>query len=122
MLHELGEKTVERVVILATGQYLKKLLGIPSTLRNSGETQAAACLKLLEFWKIREEIVELVFDATASNIGLHNDGCVQIEEGLGRNLAMLACRHHVFETVLSDVFRVVFGRTGNLEVALFKRF
>lgn len=122
MLQEMGGKTVERVAILVTGQGFEKLLGIPSAARSTGEAQAAACLELLESWKIRDEVVGLVFDTTASNTGLHKGACVRIEEGLGRELAMLACRHHVLEIVLSDVFRVVFGDTGGPEVALFKRF
>ena len=115
-------KTVERVAILTTGQGVEKLLGIPSAARSTGEAQAAACLELLESWKIRDEVVGLVFDTTASNTGLHKGACIRIEKDLGRKLAMLACRHHVLEIVLSDVFRVVFWHTGGPDVALFKRF
>ena len=122
MLHEMGGKAVERVVVLVNGQGVETLLGIPRIDWSTGEAQADACLELVMSWKIKEEIVGLVFDTTASNTGLHNGACVRIEKALEKQLAMFACRHHILEIVLSDVFRSVFGQAGGPEVGLFKRF
>lgn len=54
----------------------------------------------------------------ASTMGAYT----RIKEVLGRDLAMLACRHHVLKIVLSDSFGVIFGYIRGPEVALFKRF
>lgn len=122
MLQEMGGKTVDRIAILASGPDFEKLMGIPNGGRSTGEAQATACLELLESWKMSYEVVGLVFDTAASNTGLHNGACIRIEKGLGRSLVMFACRHHILEVLLSDVFRTVFGHTRGPEVALFKRF
>jgi len=41
---------------------------------------------------------------------------------MGRNLRWMACRHHMFEILLSDVFCVCFGQSSGPEILLFKRF
>lgn len=49
--------------------------------------------------------------------------CTLLEQALGRELVWIACHHHVFELVLSGVFKVtIMGRTSGPEIGLFKRF
>jgi len=48
--------------------------------------------------------------------------CTFIERALGTDLVWIACRHHVFEVMLSDVFSVAFRTSSGPDVALFKRF
>lgn len=45
-----------------------------------------------------------------------------IERILGRNLLYLACRHHLFEIILKNVFEVSWPVTRGPEVPIFKRF
>jgi len=97
-------------------------LAVPKIGKGTGEEQAAACLKVLDNWKIRDKIQGLVFDTTSSNTGIHQGACVRIEEALDRELVNIACRHHVMEVILSHVFITLFGASGGPEVALFKRF
>ena len=40
---------------------------------------------------------------------------------MGRKLLWLACRHHMFEVLLADVFRICFGPSTGPEILLFKR-
>ena len=47
--------------------------------------------------------------------------CTLIEE-LDRELVWIACRHHVLEVMLSDVFSAVMGASSGPDVGLFKRF
>jgi len=68
------------------------------------------------------QIKGLIFDTTANNTGLHRGACIKIEEALGTELVWIACRHHIMEIMLSDVFSCIFGPSGGPESKLFKRF
>lgn len=117
-----AKKTVDRIAVIVTGNGIEKLLAVPKIGRGTGEEQAAACLKVLDDWNIKEQVQGLVFDTTSSNTGIHRGACVLIEKTIGHELVNIGCRHHVLEVVLSSVFTAVFGGTGGPEVALFKRF
>jgi len=41
---------------------------------------------------------------------------------MGRSLLWMACRHHIFEVLLSGVFSVCFGPSSGPEILFFKRF
>jgi len=45
-----------------------------------------------------------------------------MERALDTDLVWIACRHHVFEVMLSDVFSVAFRTSSVPDVTLFKRF
>ena len=65
----------------------------------------------------------MLFDTTAANTGLKKGACSLLEKELGKELVWIACRHHVFEVVLADVFSVTLGPSGSgLEIELFTRF
>lgn len=114
---------MDRVAILVTGcGGVEKLLGVPKMERGTGKAQAQACLSALKEWSLCPHVQGLVFDTTVSNTGLHHGACVLIEEGLGRELVWIACRHHVHEVVLTSVFRAAFGPTSGPDTGLFKRF
>jgi len=117
-----SKETVDRIAVIVTGNGLEKLLAVPKIGRGTGEEQAAACLKILDDWKIRDKLQGLVFDTTSSNTGIHKGACVLIEKAFGRDLVNIGCRHHVLEVILSNVFTALFGGTGGPEVGLFKRF
>lgn len=117
-----AEETVDRITVIVTGNGMEKLLAVPKIGRGTGNEQAAACLKVLDEWKIRDVVQGLVFDTTSSNTGIHKGACVLIEEALGRELVNIGCRHHVLEVVLGNVFMALFGGTGGPEVCMFKRF
>jgi len=91
----------------------------------TGEEQANACLSTLDDWHLRVQVWGLeifVFDTTSYNTGLNMGACTLIERALGTDLVWIACRHHVFEVMLSDVFSVAFRTSSGPDVALFKRF
>ena len=117
-----SKATVDRIAVLVTGNGDEKLLGIPKIERGTGEAQAKACLDTLEKWGISQQVQGLVFDTTASNTGLHKGTCIKIEKAFGRQLIWIACRHHIMEVVLSDVFSCVFGPTASPHTSIFKRF
>ena len=49
------------------------------------------------------------------------EACTKLEQVLQRPILWLACRHHVLEVVLKDVFEVCHGPTSELPIAVFKR-
>jgi hypothetical protein len=120
-LDKIKEK-VDRIAVIVTGNGQEKLLGIPKIERGTGTSQAKACVDLIEKWNLKSQIKGLVFDTTACNTGMHKGACVKIEECLGSELVWVACRHHVMEIVLCDVFFAVFGSSQGPEIAFFKRF
>ena len=71
-----SKETVDRIAVIVTGNGLEKLLAVPKIGRGTGEEQAAACLKILDDWKIRDKLQGLVFDTTSSNTGIHKGACV----------------------------------------------
>ena len=117
-----GKETVDRIAVLVTSSGEEMLLGVPKIGRGTGKEQAEACLATLDQCSLRQNVVGLVFDTTASNTGLKNGACTFIEQSLGHEVAWVACRHHILELVLASVFRALFGPTGGPDVSLFKRF
>ena len=117
-----SKNIVDRIAVIVTGNGQEKILAIPKTDRGTGESQAATCVEVIEKWNLSSHIKGLVFDTTASNTGLHKGACAKIEEALGTELTWIACRHHVMEVVLSNVFSCLFGPTEGPSTALFKRF
>ncbi len=117
-----SKENVDRIAVIVTGNGQEKLLGIPKMDRGTGEAQVNACIEVIEKWNLRSQIKGLVFDTTASNTGLHKGACVGIEKALGTELVWIACRHHVMEVVLSNVFKSLFGPAEGPSTALFQRF
>lgn len=105
-----------------TGKDQEILLGVPPVASSTGTAQAEACLCLLREFGIEENIRGIVFDTTASNTGLSEGACVKIEHGLNRELLWAACRHHVHEIILSDVFKKLYGQSFGPNIELFSRF
>jgi len=46
----------------------------------------------------------LAFDTTSSNTGLKSGACTLLEDKIAKRLLSFACRHHMFEIVLEQVF------------------
>ena len=68
------------------------------------------------------KIIAMCFDTTASNTGLKKGACVALENKLGKKLLYLACRHHINEIIISDVFQKCSGASSGPEIGIFKRF
>ncbi|KAG7160665.1 hypothetical protein Hamer_G029582, partial [Homarus americanus] len=122
LLPDVQNTTASRIAIVVTFNGQEKLLGVPKKERETGEAQAEACLEATKSWNVEKLVKGLVFDTTASNTGLHRGACVRIEDELEQELVWIACRYHVLEIMLSDVFSLICGSTGSPETILFKRF
>ncbi|KAG0718982.1 U2 small nuclear ribonucleoprotein B'' [Chionoecetes opilio] len=78
-------------------------------------------LKEVDEAGVRDKIIAFCFDTTASNTGMVQGACIRIEQELGRSLLWLACRHHVHEVILKDVFEASLGSSSGPDIGIFKR-
>ncbi|GBM44748.1 hypothetical protein AVEN_83876-1 [Araneus ventricosus] len=98
----------ERVAILVSGMpdvVEGKVLGIPVIANTTGEEQARTTFSLANDWKISDNVRSLVLNTIVSNSGWKTGACVRIENLFDKNLLLLACRHHIFERILSSVHK-----------------
>ena len=63
----------------------------------------------------------MCFDTTAANTGRFSGACILLEAILDRSLLWIACRHHMLEVVLSQVFKSIFGDSVGPNVELFQQ-
>ena len=117
-----GKDQVDRIAILVTAGGREHLLGVPKIPRSTGTAQGEAVLKAITEAQLQTRVQGLVFDTTASNTGLYEGACVKIQEGLGRELLWVPCRHHVLEVVMGDVFKSSYGPSRGPNIPLFVRF
>ena len=84
---------------------------------------ANATVKLLKEWNCVESAMGMVFDTTSSNTGHLTAGCVAVQRELGQPLLWLACRHHVGEVILDQVWSDLQIETSKSpQVSVFSRF
>jgi len=129
LMGTLSNKNVnEERLTVAIGDVTQiKLLGVPAyrsgTNRRSGEIITEKTMELLKIWNCQQSVVSMVFDTTASNTGHVTAACVNIQQALGRPLIWAACRHHVGEVILAQVFTdLKIEVSKSPEVSVFSRF
>jgi len=113
---------VDRLPILVSGFDTEQLLGMPKLPNGTGEAISHAVITMLQEWKIQDQLKAMSFDTTAANTGRKSGACGAIETRLDKNLLYLACRHHIHETVVGDVFKHCFGASSGPEIGLFRWF
>jgi hypothetical protein len=116
------KSNIDRLAVIVTGCNVDKVLGIVKIAGGTGQAQANATFQFLNLWEVTNDIVGMCFDTTASNTGPHSGACVLLENLVGRQLMYFACRHHVHEIIIGNVFTVLFGPSRGPNIALFERF
>ena len=117
-----GGPAVDRLPVLVSGDGVEKLLAVPNLPNGTGEATANAVVTTLEDWGVKNRVMALSFDTTASNTGLVSGACTIVEQRLGHGVLHLACRHHIYELVCEKAFTTCFGPSSGPEIQLFKRF
>ena len=117
-------KTLEdRVAVLITGKDFEHLLGVPVALKGTGEQMAEVVIREVDRFGLRDNIIGMSFDTTASNTGLIQGECTRIEKEFGRTLLWLACRHHTHEPILKGVFEKCCGiPSSGPDIQIFRKF
>lgn len=112
----------ERLPILISFEEKEQLLAVPKIDSTSGKDQAKAILNALYEWNLNDKVEIMCCDTTASNTGRLNGACVLLEQKLGKELLLFACRHHVYELVLKSVFESKIHQvTSSPDIPLFKK-
>ena len=73
-----GRIESKRVCIYLSGvdaEETRKLLGIPQCISGKGIDEFEVTKEFLVEWKVKEQLVGMVFDTTASNSGEHSGAC-----------------------------------------------
>ena len=119
--------TEERLTVAVGDANEIKLLGVPAykpgTDRRAGDIVTEKTMELLKLWDCQNSIVSMVFDTTAANTGHVTAACVCLQQALGRPLLWAACRHHVGEVILTQIFNdLKIEVSKSPEVSVFSRF
>ncbi|ESO02774.1 hypothetical protein HELRODRAFT_174188 [Helobdella robusta] len=112
----------DRLAVVVTGCNVEKILKIVKIASSTGQAQANAIFQLLKLWDVSEDIIGMCFDTTAANTGTSSGACVLLEKLLHRNLLHFACRHHVHELIIGEVFTVLFGPSRGPNIGMLERF
>ena len=105
----------------ADGENVRKLLGVPETTAGTGKAEADVVKEVLVDWDIKDQIVSIVFDTTASNSSGEVGACYHLEMYVGTPILWTACRHHIYELHIKKVTEKVFGVTKEPGVDIFRR-
>jgi len=116
------KSNIDRIAVGVTGLDLEKILGIVKIPSGTGLAQARANFQLLNIWEVAGDTVGMCFDTTASNTGSKNGACVLLEQLMGRHLLYFACRHHMHEVIIGEIYSVLLGPSRGPNIALFERF
>ncbi|KAG0709947.1 hypothetical protein GWK47_023793 [Chionoecetes opilio] len=116
-----GRSLEERVAVLVSEEDTEELLGVPVSADGTGQVVAETVLKLVRESSLEGNIIGMALDTTAANTGMVQGACIRIERALEKPLVWLACRHHILEVVLKDVFEACMGPSSGPNIALFKR-
>jgi hypothetical protein len=81
-------------------------LGVPEVLAVIGLKILSAVFDILESWELLDKTQAFVFDTTASNTGRYNGACKLLENKLNRDIIYSGCRHHIFEIILTEIFKM----------------
>jgi hypothetical protein len=117
-----GNKNVDRLAVIVSGSGVMKLLGVPKVPNGTGEAQATAVFQLIDDWHLTDRIQFMCFDTTASNTGRKAGACTLLQQKLQKPLISLACRHHIHELIVANVFNLLMGCSSGPTVKLFQRF
>ncbi|KAI9550672.1 hypothetical protein GHT06_013437 [Daphnia sinensis] len=99
-----------------------KLIGIPPMENSTRLNQSQAALRMAKEWQIKDNIIGVCFDTTASNTGARQGAAILIESELKRALLYLACRHHHCELHIKHAFTALRGERDRPDEPIFKRF
>ena len=117
-----GDKKVDSLPTVVSGNGIEQLLCVPKLQAGSGQAIANALYDNVKDWELENCICSICFDTTASNTGKKKGACVLFEQMLEKDILYLACRHHIHEIMLQAVFFATMGPSTSPDIPLFMRF
>ena len=76
---------------------LPQVLGVPPAESSKGSDQLAVVSRLIQEWGLKDFIMAIGFDTTASNTGVHAGAVTLVEEYIGQACMWSACQRHINE-------------------------
>jgi len=117
-----GNENTDRLAVIVSGCGIMKLLGVPRIPNATGIAQANAVFQLINYWHLKDRIHFMCFDTTSSNTGGKAGACILLQQKLEKQLLWLACRHHMHELIVANVFSLLMGCSSGPTIKLFERF
>ena len=113
---------VDRIAVAVSGYEVNKILGITKPLPGTGKAQASANFKLLSLWGIIDYTVGMCFVTITKNTGAQNNGCVLLEQQMGKQLLHFTCRHNVHKLIVAGMFSASFLTRKASNIPIFENF
>ena len=80
------------LLIVVSGLYVEKLLGIPMLPVGTGVLMGQKVVEFVHEWTgVEEHLAGLCFDTTASNTGVHTGAITVVQKSLNHQLLFLVC-------------------------------
>lgn len=117
-----GNQRDKRVAVVLSDRNEAKLLEIVNVPLGTGQAHAQVVFEALQKWNLQDKIHSVCFDTEPVNTGNHTGSVRLLEERLSRSLLRLACRHHIFEIILSEVFATVVEKRESVQSPTIKLF
>lgn len=100
----------DRLAIVWHSDGRDNLLAIEKMIDKTGNSQSEAIQQTCTDFQIsRDQIVALMFDHAATNVGQYNGTCSILENTFEKPLLRMGCRHHKMEIVIKDVYHYLFN-------------
>ena len=113
----------ERIAVIVSSPSLDspQVLGVPPAEGSKGVDQLAVLASLIEEWGIKDHIMAIGFDTTASNTGINSGAVTLVEKLIGEACMWSACQRHIHELHIKHAAESVFGPTSGPSDLLFKK-
>lgn len=107
--------------MIAVSLHFEQSSVIPGISSSGGSEICSVVFDITDEWNLIEKVQAFCFDTTASNTGRIKGAAVHLQQGLGRDILWLPCRHHIFEIVMAGIFlKAKAIVTSGPDIALFE--
>ncbi|KAK3919958.1 hypothetical protein KUF71_009245 [Frankliniella fusca] len=118
-----GDKFIERLPIVVTGENWEQLLGARIIKDGTGQAQAEEVFSQVQAWGCTDSVWAVCTDTTSSNTGTTKGAVVRLEVLLQRKLVYFACRHHLLDLIPKNIFGKMIEPSSSPDLgALCRRF
>lgn len=120
--HSADGKSDKLAVVLSNGKKTK-ILGIADMEKGDAESHFRAIEQQLKDWMVEHLIKAVCFDLTSVNTGGKTGTGQRLRTKYSDNIFILACRRHLLEILISNVFAVSMkDKSTSPDIELFVRF
>lgn len=94
-------------------------LGLPILASGHARSYANELIRLCENNNLTSRVIGLVFDTTIVNTGQPGGVCALYEKDTARQVLNIACRHHIYELLLSTAMTAAIGASSSPTLDMF---